>query len=118
MATTNEFRKIKIRLLSSTQSAAIQEFLFTQGCRWNTGSEVKHEEAKYLFVEASGSIGWDNNKKFFDRSSSYKEMTFVTEMKAIVTGHKLKDRPTVVVLGKTYFEDELADRLADLKVAK
>lgn len=115
---SNEFRNIKIKLSSAAQSTAVQEFLFTQGCRWNfDGRTVKNADAKYLFVEASGSIGWDNSDSFFARSEKYKEMIFHTTIKPVVTGHKLKERQKTVLFGKTYFTDELEARLADLPVA-
>lgn len=116
---SNEFRNIKIRVGTEVQSAAIQEFLFTQGCRWNyDGQKVKLTAAKYLFVEASGSIGWDSSDSFFERSASYKEMSFTFENKVVVKSSKLKERPKTVLFGKTYFTDELEARLAGLEVAK
>lgn len=117
----SEFRKIRIKLISEEQSRAVQEFLFTQGCRWNfDGQTVKHESAKYLFVEASGSIGWDNSDSFFQRSASeYKEIRFKTGQKIVVTGHEVVvDRPKTVLFGKTYFTDELNARLEGLGVAR
>jgi len=115
---SNEFRNIKIKLVSEAQSTAIQEFLFTQGCRWNFGGEtVKHADKKYLFVESSGAMGWDNSDSFFEQSTTYKEMNFFTAQKIVVTGHALKERPKTVLFGKTYFTDELEARLAGLEVA-
>jgi hypothetical protein len=116
----SEFRGIKIKTISEAQSTAIQEFLFTKGCRWNfDGQTIKHTMAKYLFVEATGAIGWDNSDSFFERSTSYKEMRFTTEMKAVVTGHEVVvDRPKTVLFGKTYFTDELNARLEGLGVAR
>lgn len=113
---SNEFRGIKIRVGSEVDSTAIQEFLFTQGCRWNAGADVRHADKKYLFVEKSGSIGWDNSDLFFEQSASYKEMTFTTGLKVVVTGHALKERQKTVLFGKTYFTDELEARLAGLEV--
>jgi hypothetical protein len=116
----SEFRQIKIKVSSEAQSVAIQEFLFTQGCRWNfDGQKVKHESAKYLFVEATGSIGWDNSDSFFQRSTDYKEVRFKTAQKIVVTGHEVVvDRPKTVLFGKTYFTDELNARLEGLGVAR
>lgn len=116
---STEFRKIKIKLANAAQSTAVQEFLFTQGCRWNfDGHVVKQTGSKYLFVESSGSIGWDNSDEFFEnRTPEYKEMNFTFENKVMVKSHKLKDRQKTVLFGKTYFTDELEARLADLPVA-
>lgn len=116
---SNEFRSIKIRIANSAQSTAVQEFLFTKGCRWNfDGHTVKQTGAKYLFVEESGAIGWDNSDSFFEeRTPRYKEMTFTFENKVVVKSNKLKERPKTVLFGKTYFTDELEARLADLPVA-
>jgi hypothetical protein len=116
---SNEFRKIKIAVGTPAKSRAIQEFLFTQGCRWNfDGPKVKLTEAKYLFIEDSGSIGWDSSDSFFERSTQYKEVSFLTELKTVVTGHILKERPKTVLFGKTYYTDDLNARLADLAVAE
>lgn len=114
---SNEFRGIKIKVTSEAQSIAIQEFLFAQGCRWNAGNDVRHADKKYLFVEKSGAIGWDNSDTFFQQSTRYKEMTFTTTTKVVVTGHALKERQKTVLFGKTYFTDELEARLAGLEVA-
>jgi len=115
---SNEFRSIKIKLQNAAQSQAVQEFLFTQGCRWKyDGKKAKQLDAKYLFVEPSGAIGWDNSDSFFERSTSYKEMSFTFVNTLTVVGHKLKERPKTVLFGKTYFTDELEARLADLPVA-
>lgn len=115
----SQFRSIKIRIANSAQSIAVQEFLFTQGCRWNfDGHTVKQTNAKYLFVEKSGSIGWDNSDSFFEeRTPQYKEMSFTFENKVVVKSSKLKERPKTVLFGKTYFTDELEARLSDLPVA-
>lgn len=117
---SNEFRSIKIKLANPAHSAAVQEFLFTQGCRWNfDGPTVKKTEAKYLFVESSGAIGWDNSDSFFeDRTPQYKEMTFIFENKITVKSSRLKERPKTVLFGKTYFTDDLNARLAGLAVAE
>lgn len=115
---STEFRSIKVRVGNAAQSIAIQEFLFTQGCRWNfDGHAVQHTSSKYLFVEATGSIGYDNSDRFFEESTSYKEMIFTFEDKVTVKSGKLKERPKTVLFGKTYFTDELESRLAGLEVA-
>ena len=113
---STEFRKIKIKIETPAQSSAVQEFLFTQGCRWNNGAIVMHIDAKYLFVEDSGSIGWDNSDGFFEtRTPQFKEMKFTFENKVVVKSHKLKEREKTVLFGKTYYTDELNARLEGLK---
>lgn len=113
---TTEFRSIKIKVENSAQSIAVQEFLFTQGCRWNRAAEVHHTGAKYLFVEESGSLGWDNSDDFFEtRTPQFKEMKFTFENKVVVKSHKLKEREKTVLFGKIYYTDDLNARLEGLK---
>lgn len=113
----SQFHKIKIKVGSSEQSVAIQEFLFTQGCRWNlNGQTVQRITAKYLFVESGGSIGWDDSDSFFnDRTPDYTEVIFVTGQKLVVLAHAPKERPKTVLFGKTYYTDDLNARLEGLK---
>lgn len=113
---STEFRKVKIKIETPQQSIAVQEFLFTQGCRWNRSVTVGNTGAKYLFVEESGSIGWDNSDDFFEaRTPQFKEMEFTFENKIVVKSHKLKEREKTVLFGKTYYTDELNARLEGLK---
>lgn len=112
----SQFRNIKIKVGSQEASVAIQEFLFQNGCGWGSfGKAVRRTDADYLFVDEYGILGWDNCTQFFNNTTDYEEMTFVTSHKLVVTSHALKERPKTVLFGKTYYTDELNTRLEGLK---
>lgn len=116
---TQDVRSIKVAVSNPAESRAIQEYLFSKGCRWNwQGNVVKHEDKDFLFVDDRGNIGWDNSVAFFNSTTDYKEVIFNVINKPVVVSVEQKERPKTVLFGKTYFTDELNARLEGLAVAQ
>jgi len=63
----------KIRINNEDHSKAVQEYLFEQGCRWNTlGNCVGYQDSDYLFVGTifEGEITMGDTQGYFDRHKS------------------------------------------------
>lgn len=71
--------RTKVRVLNKTNSKAIQEKLFSLGCKWE-GSESKNKIIKnldkpFLYTSTGGQIiRWGTSEKVFDKSD-YKEIS-------------------------------------------
>ena len=65
--------RTKVRVLNKTNSKAIQEKLFSLGCKWE-GSESKNKIIKnldkpFLYTSTGGQIiRWGTSEKVFDKS--------------------------------------------------
>lgn len=114
-----KYRSIKIRTPDPKTCAAVQKFLFQQGCSWGrTSVEVTNLHAQFLFVDSRGTIEYGSTESFFlNRTPEYEEVIFETESVLTVKNFQLKNRPKTVLFGKTYYTDELNARLAGLETA-
>jgi hypothetical protein len=105
-----KYRQVKIDVLNAEQSKAVQEYLFTQDCKWCDGKVVGCTDRRYLYVDSDGLITHGNGFEYF-RSHDYKEVFFDFEVRTVA---KPKPRATTVLFGITYDREELQKALDNL----
>lgn len=119
---SKELRRIKLRVSGPDQMKAALTYLFANGCRQSgssAGTDVnRRPDSTHLFVDEQGRVTYinDGDDRYF-REQEYKEVT--PRWDVVVTSTvtmSMPERPKTVLFGKTYFTDELEQRLAGLKV--
>lgn len=113
-------RNVRMFLDGEDQVKAAQEYLFANGCEWNSGDKDIRQlgDQAALFVSRYGKITWGNQECFEAQSNSHLQILELTfQVNTVVVSSKIKERPKTMLFGKTYFTDELEDRLAGLEVA-
>jgi len=88
-------------------SEAVQEILFNLGYVWMLGATApQHVTEPYLLADKHGTISYCDCARHFDASNA---PTINIEWM------KPEKRGTVIIGGKTYYEDELAEALSKIK---
>lgn len=118
-----KYKAMKMKIGNSTVSRAVQDDLFKQGYRWAGSSrddqspDYEFVNMNFLYTSAAGEIMYSTDSSYFENSKGYEEVTVITTTKLVVAEFKVKERPKMVVLGKTYFRQDVEAALAKLEVA-
>lgn len=67
--------RTKVRVPNKTNSKAIQEKLFSLGCKWENGEGIQNLDKPFLYISTGGQIiRWGTSEKVFDKAD-YKEIS-------------------------------------------
>jgi hypothetical protein len=110
--------KIWIGENNEEYSRKVQEYLFSQGAKWNTEKDtiVRFTEKTSLFAGRSGEITMlygNYDKSVFDSLSSFKEMKLIETV-----SYSLEEvivREKICIGEKNYYIDELEVALKNIK---
>ena len=100
--------KFNIGQGNNSLSEAVQEILFNLGYAWSGSGRSKpiHTSEPHLYTSAGGFLTYCDTDYFFDRSH---------QPEINIEWMKPEERGTVIIGGKTYYEDELAEALSKIK---
>jgi len=89
-------------------SEAVQEILFNLGYAWGGIGRSKHVQTSmpHLYVSVVGLMTYGDDDDGFDRHNA---------PEINIEWMKPEERGTVIIGGKTYYEDELAEALSKIK---
>ena len=77
------YREIKIRIISPKHSEKVQKILFSTGAKWPTsGTVVLHQYAKFLYVYANGELSFGDLESNFI-SKPFKEIFISYKVKTL-----------------------------------
>ena len=110
-----KYIKIWIGENNPTYSKRVQDFLFSQGVRWNGGGDEETVcciNKDSLFIGGDGNLFYANyNKARFDFEDKYTEMKLIE-----TTRYTLKEVKEKIFIGeKSYYIDELTKALENIK---
>lgn len=105
-------RKVKISVNSPTESKAVQEFLFKDGCKWASGGTgVSYTKSKCMFVNEVGEITMACHRDDYYNDHEYEELKFKFNTTVSATP---VERPKIMVFGKTYDKAEFEAAISKL----
>ena len=77
------YRKIKIRIISPKHNEKVQKILFSTGAKWpKSGTVVLHPYAKYLYVYDDGALSYGDTESHFI-SKPFKEIFIPYKVKTL-----------------------------------
>lgn len=101
-----DFKNTKIFVATPAISAMVQEALFENGCYWDRsteGTRVEFSNAKYLFIDSSGCITYENNDYEYFNGHRNKEIEADIQLKFSIKEKEIE------IDGKKYKESELKE---------
>ena len=77
------YREIKIRIISPKHNEKVQKILFSTGAKWSiSGTIVLHQYAKFLYVYANGELSFGDTESHFI-SKPFKEIFIPYKIKTL-----------------------------------
>lgn len=111
-----QFKNQKFKVPNNTVGKLLQQELMGLGYRWESdGRRIREENITYYYTTEHGHIQYGSTQGYFDRQP-HKEVIVVTESRLVIA--ELKPvRDKIILLGKTYYKDDVEAALSKLERA-